>query len=214
MTRPRGSRFSVWLRPEPIRRTSVKRGGGLRIGLLGGSFNPAHEGHRAISVEALRRLQLHQVWWLVSPQNPLKDPGENTPYEERFERARAIARHPRIIVSDLERQWSCYYTIETVSLIRERYPLHDFTWLMGADNFATLHRWEDWTDIADQMTIAVLDRPGYLLAAAASPAASRYAAARLPARSAALLPGTVPPAWSLIEIPLNWQSSTALRQQP
>ena len=212
MSRPRGSRYAVWLKTKPLLPCRVRGSPGLRIGLLGGSFNPAHEGHRAISLEALKRLRLHQVWWLVSPQNPLKDPGENTPYEDRLERARAVQAHPRIEVSDLEQRWGCRYTIETVCHLRDHYPAHRFVWLMGADNFAQLHEWEDWTGIAEEMPIAVFNRPGHLLAALASQAAQRYARARLPKRNAAALPDISAPAWSLIEIPLNPQSSTALRR--
>jgi nicotinate-nucleotide adenylyltransferase len=191
--------------------TCLKPSSGLRIGLLGGSFNPAHDGHRAISLEALNRLRLHQVWWLVSPQNPLKDPNQNTPYAERLATASAVEAHPRIEVSDLEQRWGCRYTIETVCHMRERFPAHRFVWLMGADNFAQLHHWEDWTGIMQQMPIAVFNRPEYLLAARASRAAERFARARVRARSAALLPALAAPAWSLIEIPLNPLSSTALR---
>ncbi len=211
MTRPHGTRFAVWQKPNPVHRPDAARSHGLRIGLLGGSFNPAHKGHRAISIQALNRLQLHQVWWLVSPQNPLKDPGENSPYEKRLARARAVEAHPRIEVSDLEQRWGCRYTIETVSLLRDRFAAHDFVWLMGADNFAQLHHWEDWTDIMEQMPVAVFNRPGHLLRATASPAAQRYAQARVPNRSAAILPAMKGPAWSLVEIPLNPLSSTALR---
>lgn len=213
MPRPRGSRFSVWLPPKPLHTPNVQRYRGRRIGLLGGSFNPAHDGHLAITKEALKRLTLHQVWWLVAPQNPLKDPGQTAPYEDRLESARKIADHPRIVVSDLEHRWHCRYTIETACLLNERYACHDFVWIMGADNFASLHSWQDWTGIVERMPIAVINRPGHLLSAAGSKAAQRYARARLPSFSAAALPCMAAPAWSLIEIPLNSQSSTALRSK-
>lgn len=185
----------------------------MRIGLLGGSFNPAHEGHRAVSIEALNRLALDRVWWLVAPQNPLKDPGQNAPYDKRLARAAAVEAHPRIDVSDLERRWGCRYTIETICRLKEHFPAHRFVWLMGVDNFAQLHNWEDWTGIVDQVPIAVFNRPGYLFKAAASTAALRYARYRIPDVAAAALPDLDPPAWSFIEIPLNPQSSTALRRQ-
>ena len=211
MSRPHGTRFAVWQKPRAVHRPHVRRSPGLRIGLLGGSFNPAHNGHRAISLEALNRLQLHQVWWLVSPQNPLKDPKENTPYDKRIARARAVEAHPRIEVSDLEHRLGSRYTIETVWHLRELCRAHNFVWLMGADNFAQMHRWEDWTGIMEQMPVAVFNRPEYMLAATASKAAQKYAQFRIPNSKAALLPALSGPAWSLIEIPLNPLSSTALR---
>lgn len=213
MTRPRGTRFSVWLPSRPRRRVRTGQGGGLRIGLLGGSFNPAHDGHFDITRQALMRLDLHQVWWLVAPQNPLKEPAESAPYENRLAAARTVARHPRIVVSDLEQRWCSYYTIDTVRILRERFAGHSFVWIMGADNFATLQFWRDWTGIVEQIPIAVINRPGHFLRAAGSKAAQRYAAARLPAGGAAALALAPAPAWCLIDIPLNPQSSTALRTQ-
>lgn len=212
MTRPRGSRFTRWLPSRPQHPHAVKRRPRLRVGLLGGSFNPAHEGHVAISSEALKRLNLDQVWWLVAPQNPLKDPGESAPYETRLRDADNLPKDPRIIVSDLEDRWGCNYTIETIGYLLDLFGSHDFVWLMGADNFATLHHWEDWTGIIEAMPIAVFNRPGYLLPAAASKAATRYARARLADSDAAALPSAPAPAWSFIEIPLHPISSTALRE--
>lgn len=211
MTCPRGSRYSVWIPPKPLRTHHVRRSSGLRIGLLGGSFNPAHDGHLAITLEALKRLALQQVWWLVAPQNPLKDPGESAPYDDRLSSARAIARDPRIVVSDLERRWRCRYTIDTVRRLKERFASFGFVWIMGADNFATLHHWEDWTGIVERMPIAVVNRPGHLLKAVNSVAAQRYCRARVAGFEAAALPFMPAPAWSLVEIPLNPQSSTAIR---
>ncbi|MGI9413283.1 MAG: nicotinate-nucleotide adenylyltransferase [Hyphomicrobiales bacterium] len=211
MTRPRGSRFSVWLPARRIRDIRPKRSRRLRVGLLGGSFNPAHEGHLAISREALERLDLDRVWWLVSPQNPLKDPGDTAPYETRIAHARAVARHPRIDVCDLEQRWQSHYTIETVSRLEAHFPAHAFVFLMGADNFAGLHHWEAWTEIVERIPIAVINRPGYLLAAMSSRAAQRYRWARVRQRDAGALAFIRPPAWSLITVPLNTESSTEIR---
>lgn len=211
MPRPRGSRYARWLPERPVKADRVKRARRLRVGLLGGSFNPAHAGHAAISAEALKRLHLDQVWWLVAPQNPLKDPSESAPYEERLAGAERLPKHPRIVVSDLEHEWGSRYTIDTIGILRERFRAYDFVWLMGADNFATLHHWEDWTEIVEAMPIAVLNRPGYSMKAAFSPAARRYAGFRIADSDCAHLAAAEPPAWSLIEIPLNPLSSTALR---
>ncbi len=211
MTRPRGSRFSVWLPPRRIRRAAPKRSQRLKVGVLGGSFNPAHDGHREISLEALKRLDLDRVWWLVSPQNPLKDPGESAPYDARLAKAREVAAHPRIVVHDLEHRWQSYYTVQTVGLLHNRFADHAFVFLMGADNFATLHHWEAWTEIVEQIPIAVINRPGYRLAATASPAARRYGWARVPQSDAGALALMRAPAWTLLTVPLNPQSSTAIR---
>ena len=211
MTRPRGSRFSVWLPARPIVDARPKRSRRLRVGLLGGSFNPAHDGHLAISREALKRLRLDQVWWLVSPQNPLKDPDDTAPYETRLAKACEVADHPRIVVRDLEQRWQSHYTIQTIGLLEQRFPAHAFVFLMGADNFAGLHHWEAWTEIVEQMPIAVINRPGYRLAAAGAPAARRYDWARVRQRDAGALAFMRAPAWSLITVPLNPQSSTAIR---
>lgn len=213
MTRPRGSRFSVWLPAKRIVRDVPKRSRRLKVGVLGGSFNPAHEGHREISREALRRLGLDQVWWLVSPQNPLKDPGETAPYETRLAKAREVAAHPRIAVRDLEHRWQSHYTVETVGHLHNRFADCAFVFLMGADNFAGLHHWEAWTEIIEQIPIAVINRPGYRLAAAASPAARRYDWARVRQRDAGALALMRAPAWTLLTVPLNPQSSTAIREK-
>lgn len=130
-----------------------------RVGLLGGSFNPAHAGHLHVSREAIRRLGLDQVWWLVTPQNPLKSAEETRPYAERLAEARALAApERRIVVSDVEAQARPAYTYATLSRLKRRYPGTQFVWLMGADNLAGFHRWRRWRDIARLVPFAVFDR--------------------------------------------------------
>lgn len=129
------------------------------VGLLGGSFNPAHEGHLHLTLEALRRLKLDQVWWLVSPCNPLKDARDMAPYGERFQSAQAIARHhPDIHVSDIETRLSTRFSVDTVMKLQSRFPGTQFVWLMGADNLAELHRWRRWRHFCNAIPIIVFDR--------------------------------------------------------
>jgi len=132
-----------------------------RIGLLGGSFNPAHEGHRRLSLNAIRALGLDEVWWLVSPGNPLKPREGMAPFQARLASARRMARHRPIRVSDFETRAKTRYTADTIGKLLRRYPRHRFIWLMGADNLAQFHLWRDWRKIARQVPIAVVARPGY-----------------------------------------------------
>lgn len=141
-----------------------------RIGLLGGSFNPAHGGHRHISLEAMRRLRLDAVWWLVSPQNPLKETTGMAPLAARLGAALTAKRHPRIRPMALETVLGTRYTIDTLAAIERRFPQHRFIWLMGADNLYQFHRWRDWRGIARRVPIAVLARPGYIAGARLAPA--------------------------------------------
>jgi len=180
--------------------------------LLGGSFNPAHDGHRHISLIALKRLGLDEVWWLVSPQNPLKPARETVPYARRFAMARLLARHPRILVTDLESRLGTRFTFETLAALGKYYSRTHFVWLMGADNLGQIHRWQHWRGIFDNIPIAVFDRPPYRLRTLAGPAASMYARYRInPARSAEL-PRATPPAWIFIPSRLEPLSSTQLRK--
>lgn len=184
-----------------------------RIGLLGGSFNPAHEGHRDISIEALKRLQLDAVWWLVSPGNPLKDGGDYVyaPYEERMAAARRVANHPRLIVSNFEERKGLQYTVDTIEALAELWPQIHFAWLMGADSLAGFHRWKDWRRIASLVPIAVFNRPGHEEAALASEAAKDLALFRVPSGRAAEIVGADPPVWTFIEDTRNPVSATAIR---
>lgn len=155
-----------------------------RIGLLGGSFNPAHRGHRTLSLHALRALGLDEVWWLVSPGNPLKPDAGMAPYPARLASARRMARHAPIRVSDVEARLRTRYTADTLAKLPRLYPRHRFLWLMGADNLAQFHHWRDWRSIARQVPIAVIARPGYDARAHASPAMSWLRRAVRPAGQA------------------------------
>ena len=154
-----------------------------RIGLLGGSFNPAHGGHRRISLFAKQALGLDEVWWLVSPGNPLKDRKDMGPLPARFASARAQARRAAIRVTAIEREFGTRYTIDTLRALRRRWPRRDFVWLMGTDNLAQFHLWKDWRGIARLMPIAAVARPGYDAGAIASPAIAWLRQYRTPAAS-------------------------------
>lgn len=184
---------------------------GLRVGLLGGSFNPAHAGHREISLVALRRLRLDYVWWLVTPGNPLKEQGDYAPLEARLEEAHPIADHPKIIVTDYEAREGLRYTAETLASLKARFSTTRFVWLMGADNLAGFHHWKNWRNIADAVPIAVFNRPGDTLAAANAKAAQALQAHRLPPHLAPRLADCAPPAWVFFPGILNPQSATAIR---
>lgn len=185
----------------------------LRIGLLGGSFNPAHEGHRHISLVALKRLELHQVWWLVSPQNPLKPTAGMAPFEQRMQSALTTAQHPAIHVSDIETQIGTRYTADTLRLLTQRAPATRFVWLMGADNLISFPKWHRWTDIIERVPVAVIARPGYSLKARLSHVTARYADSQVPQSHARLLPDMAPPAWTFIEDQPTAMSSTQIRRQ-
>ena len=143
-----------------------------RIGLLGGSFNPAHRGHRRITLNAIRILGLDGAWWLVSPGNPLKDGrGDMASLAIRLASARRMARRAPIRATDIEVRLGTRYTLDTIRALKRRFPRHHFIWLMGSDNLAQFHRWRDWRRIAQEVPIAVIDRPGYESRSAAGPAA-------------------------------------------
>lgn len=180
------------------------------IGLLGGSFDPAHHGHVQISLEALKRFQLDQLWWLVSPGNPLKSVGP-APMQKRLAQARSIMVHPRVHITDLEARLGTRYTSQTLSVLKRRYPAVRFVWLMGADNLAQLHQWQDWSQIVETLPIGVLARPEHRISARMSKAARIYRAARLPSRKAALLGRCQPPCWCFLNVPLSPVSSSEIR---
>ncbi len=186
---------------------------GQCIGILGGSFNPPHAGHRAITVEALRRLELSKIWWMVSPQNPLKDPSETVGLANRIEQAEACSDHPRVDVTGVEAGLGTRYTVDTIRILKQRHPGVRFVWLMGADNLASMHRWQEWRRLFEMVPIAVLDRPNAGLRALASPAARRYETYRIDASDAAGLARCAPPAWCFLHIPLHFENSTSLRRQ-
>ena len=179
--------------------------------LLGGSFNPAHGGHRRITLAALGALGLEEAWWLVSPGNPLKDPAGMAPLARRYASARAQARHAPIRVSALERELGTRFTVDTLSRIQRRWPKRRFIWLMGADNLAQLHRWKDWRKLARLMPIAVVARPGYDEAALASPAMAWLGRFRKPVTSFQSRTRWSAPALLLLRFDPDPRSASALR---
>ncbi len=184
---------------------------GMRIGLMGGSFNPAHETHRAAALLAMKRLRLDFVWWLVTPGNPLKNNSTLPSLETRVARARLVAHHPRIIATGCEALWGLHYTHETLKQLRRRLQGVHFVWVMGADNLIQFNHWERWRDIAGLMPIAVVDRAGASTAALSAPAARALLPFRLPERAAARLPGMTPPAWVFLHGLKSAESSTRIR---
>jgi nicotinate-nucleotide adenylyltransferase len=188
-------------------------GRGQRIGLFGGSFNPAHAGHRMVALYALKRLKLDWVWWLVSPQNPLKDAKETGEYKSRLTFTRKTATHPRFIVTDLEKQIHSRNTAQTLSAMQNALSQAHFVWIMGADSFRDLDRWKRWSHIAETLPLAVLARPGYSVRALGSQAANRYAKNRVRNEQAGVLAKRRPPAWVFVSMPLRKESSTAIRHQ-
>ncbi|HEY3950019.1 nicotinate-nucleotide adenylyltransferase [Phenylobacterium sp.] len=186
---------------------------GMRVGLYGGSFNPAHEGHAHVAETARKRLRLDRVIWLVSPQNPLKARHETADLADRMAGARSFARGRDMIITDVEGRLGSAYTIDTVRALKARFPGVKFVWIMGADSLAGFHRWRGWTQIMREVPVAVVSRPWIALKSRFSPAARRFARFRIPSMAAATLPGTKPPAWVFLRGPLNFQSSTALRER-
>ena len=185
---------------------------GLRIGLFGGTFNPAHDGHRMASLTALRRLQLDRVWWLVTPGNPLKDNQALPPLAQRIAQARALANHGHINVTGIEATLRTRYTADTLRQLMRRCPGVRFVWIMGSDNLANFHRWNEWRAIARMMPMAVIDRPGSTHRSIASPAANWMARWRLPENQGAALPVRTPPAWVFLHGRRSDLSSTYLRE--
>ena len=185
---------------------------GMRIGLYGGSFNPAHGGHRHVSLMAIKRLGLDRVWWIVTPGNPLKDPGELASTPQRVEEARRVASHPRIDVTTFEEDIGARYTVDTLAYLKRRYPDVRFVWIMGADNLSGFHRWRGWRRIARMMPIAVIDRPGWTLKAMRSRSAAALSSERISENEALALAASKPPAWVFLHGPRSHLSSTALRE--
>ena len=181
----------------------------MRVGLYGGSFNPAHEGHAHVARTAKARLGLDLVVWLIAAGNPLKA----RPASTSARRASAAAFVDRgMVLSDVERRLGSRYTIDTVRRLKARFPRVRFVWIMGADNLAGLHHWRDWVGLMSEIPVAVVARPGASLRALTSPAALRFAAARLPGGAGRRLAFATPPAWIYLTGPWNHASSTALRE--
>ena len=184
---------------------------GMRVGLLGGSFNPPHAAHRAISLFAIKRLKLDRVWWLLSPGNPLKDHNGLRALAERAQAAKDVAEDPRIDISCLEAVIGTRYTVDTITHLRRRLSGVRFVWIMGADNLAQFHRWQNWRRIAAEVPMAVIDRPPQSFRALAAPAAQSLARYRLPENQAARLPDQRVPAWVFLTGMKLKMSSTGLR---
>ncbi len=183
----------------------------LRVGVLGGSFNPAHDGHRELAALALQRLRLDQVWLLVSPGNPLKRTDGMAPLADRLASARAIADGRRVVATAIERSLGTRYTADTLSALRRLFPRVQFVWLMGADILAELPRWRRWMGVVHAVPFAAVPRPGYNRLALAGQAARRLRRHWRPARQAPVLPGQPAPAWTFLPAPQNAISATALR---
>jgi len=199
-------------RPAALRTGFVLKPG-MRVGLYGGSFNPVHEGHLHVARTAITRLGLDRVIWLVSPQNPLKASKDTAPLKQRLaEVARAVGGS-QMIVSDIETRLGSQYTIDTLRLLKARYPGVHFVWIMGADSLKDVHRWRGWTQLMREVPVAVVSRPWASLKARLSPAARRFAHYRRPAREAPLLATMKTPAWVYLRGPFNFASSTAMRER-
>lgn len=184
---------------------------GMRIGLFGGSFNPAHEGHRLVALQCLKRLQLDAVWLLASPGNPLKENSNLAPLAERVTHARQVMDHPRIEVTGFEAEHGFRYSFDTLRFLRDTCDRVKFVWIMGADNLVQFDRWERWRDIAELMPMAVYARPGSTHRATASKAATALRAFRIPEAEAETLADRDPPAWVYLRGVMSTQSSSAIR---
>lgn len=190
---------------------TLKRG--MKVGLYGGSFNPAHDGHAHVAETAKRRLGLDRVIWLVSPQNPLKSGHETASLAQRIAGARAMAQGPGMVVTEIESRLGSAYTVDTIRSLKARFPGVHFVWIMGADSLASFHRWKGWTQIMREVPVAVVSRPWISLKSRFSPAAQRFARHRRPSQTAIRLAGSAPPAWVFLFGRFNFQSSTALRER-
>ncbi|WP_376957045.1 nicotinate-nucleotide adenylyltransferase [Azospirillum sp. A26] len=185
---------------------------GLTVGILGGSFNPAHAGHRHISLFALKALGLDRVWWMVSPQNPLKSTSGMASLPERLAEARGVAAHPRIEVTAIETALGTRYTADTLAKLQRRFPKTRFVWLMGADNLRQIPRWKHWNRIFDSVAVAVFARPTYSLGALSGKAAQRYTRRRVSVSGVKGLARRRRLAWAFLRNPLHPASATAIRQ--
>ena len=184
---------------------------GMRIGLFGGSFNPPHEGHILVAETALRTLGLHRVWWVVTPGNPLKDRSDLAPLADRIAASRRLIEDRRIVVTAFEAGHRIRYTADTVRFVLSRNRSARFAWLMGADNLASFHLWQEWQRIVESIPVAVIDRPGSTLSYLSSKMAITYAHARVDEDDAGVLLDQRAPAWTFLHGPRSSQSSTALR---
>ncbi|MFC3220062.1 nicotinate-nucleotide adenylyltransferase [Tianweitania populi] len=186
---------------------------GMAVGLFGGSFNPPHAGHALVAEIALRKLRLDQLWWMVTPGNPLKSTRELAPLAERIRLSVKLAEDPRIKVTAFEAAANVRYTADTLALVKARNPGVHFVWIMGADSLASFHRWERWRAIAMTFPIAVIDRPGATLSFLSSVMAKTFAHAREDETDSEVLASRRAPAWTFLHGPRSTLSSTALRAQ-
>ncbi|MDE2029734.1 MAG: nicotinate-nucleotide adenylyltransferase [Alphaproteobacteria bacterium] len=186
---------------------------GLKIGLLGGSFNPAHDGHRAMSLYALKHMGLDQVWWLVSPQNPLKPAQGMAPLAARLRQAERVAAHPHITATAIEAELGTRYTADTLHALKRRFPKTRFVWLMGADNLRQIPRWQDWQDIFRLVPVAAFRRPGYPAGRGVGQAATRFAQGWHPPGQGKNLAHAPLPAWIILDNKLSYLSATRIRKE-
>lgn len=184
---------------------------GMTIGLFGGSFNPPHEGHRLVAETALKRLGLDQIWWMVTPGNPLKSVSELLPLARRIDLCEALAPGPRVKVTAFEAAYKLRFTADTLALIKRHHSRINFVWIMGADNLKHFHQWQRWRLIADMMPIAIIDRPGSTLSYVSSKMALTYGHARIDEDDAVSLSRLKAPAWTFIHGPRSSLSSSAIR---
>ena len=185
----------------------------MTVGLFGGSFNPPHKGHELVAEIALRRLGLDQLWWMVTPGNPLKNHNELASLEDRVAQSRKIAPGPRVKVTAFEATHNLHFTAQTLAFVKARNPGINFVWIMGADNLRQFHKWQDWRGIAQTFPIAVIDRPGSTLAYLSSKMAKTISNARVDEDDAAILPFRKAPAWTFIHGPRSSLSSSAIRSE-
>lgn len=183
----------------------------LKIGLFGGSFNPAHSGHFQVAEQALKGLRLDAVWWLVAKGNPLKE--EQGKFKERYRSAQKLAKHKQMVVSDLENVASFTYSIDTLKFLQKHCPTSQFVWVMGSDNLRNFHLWKNWDEIAKLVPICLNIRPGYLYSTLNSRFAGRFENERVPRHELVCLPSYKSPRWGLLTAPYNYESSTFLRER-
>ncbi len=184
---------------------------GMSVGLFGGSFNPPHDGHCHVAQTALKRLQLDRLWWIVSPGNPHKNNQVLPELKERIALSRALMRHPKVMITGLEARLNTRFSADLVFKLTKRFPCVNFVWIMGADNLTSFHKWDRWQEIAENMPICVIDRPGDTLSTRSSLSAKKLMRYRLDEADAAILKYKTAPAWTFIHAPRSFSSSTALR---
>ncbi len=183
---------------------------GRTVGLYGGSFNPAHEGHIHVASEAIKRLHLDAIWLMVSPGNPLKELGELADLQHRKDRLlELVDNRPKITVTDVEKKLGTRYSVDTIKALQAAMPNTRFVWVMGADNLQDFHRWRQWRDIAEMLPIAIFDRPGYSVGGLNSKFARQYGRYKVPYRQ---LLSTHEPAWTFVPIPRHAGSATNIRR--